>query len=550
MYPIAGVLTGTAAANYTANVTTGVLSVTPATLTVTANNLTRAYGASNPTLTYGVMGFVNGDTSAILGGAPLLTTTATASSATGPYAITITQGTLSAGNNYSFVLVSGVLTVNAATTNAITFGPIGNTVYGSAPFAVSASASSGLPVTISVVGGNASVSGSTATLIGGTVTATGAGMVTLQASQAGNGNYSAAQPVQQSFSVAAAPLTAKANDINTTYGLSFTPTGTLSSGVVAPDTFSESYTTSAGATTPVPAGSYTITPVVTATGTTNASNYAITVVNGTLSVAKAGTTTQLNSSTSSANHGAAINFTATVSSTTSGTPTQTVTLMDGSNILGTATLNAGVAVFSIASLSSGAHSIVAVYNGDGNFQGSSSAAVPATVATPAFSVSVAPSTLTIVQGQSGSMVITVSGTGGYAGTVNGSCASSSLLPCRFAPSTLTFAGVDSTQTMTVSIGTTSQARLTEPVGTSPKVFAAMFLWLPAMLAGMFVRRRRNAWRAGLGLGVLFLLLGLGGLTGCGGSVALNVAAKGNYTFPLVVTDGTNTLSQTVTVTVQ
>jgi hypothetical protein len=57
-------------------------------------------------------------------------------------------------------------------------------------------------------------------------------------------------------------------------------------------------------------------------------------------------------------------------------------------------------------------------------------------------------------------------------------------------------------------------------------------------------------RAGAGLGVLPLLLGLGGLMGCGSTVAPNFAAKGSYTFPIVVTDGTNMVSSMVTVVVQ
>ena len=51
----------------------GTLTVTPAALTVTANNQTKAYGAANPALTVSYSGFVNGDTAAIL------TTPATAS---------------------------------------------------------------------------------------------------------------------------------------------------------------------------------------------------------------------------------------------------------------------------------------------------------------------------------------------------------------------------------------------------------------------------------------------------------------------------------------
>src|SRR5207244_13115527 len=54
------------AANYQfGNMVNGTLTVTKASLTVTANNASRTYGAANPTFnaTYG--GFVNGDTAAV-----------------------------------------------------------------------------------------------------------------------------------------------------------------------------------------------------------------------------------------------------------------------------------------------------------------------------------------------------------------------------------------------------------------------------------------------------------------------------------------------------
>ena len=58
----------------------GTLTVTPAALTITAVNKTKAYGAALPALTASYSGFVNGDTSASLTTQPTLTTTATASS--------------------------------------------------------------------------------------------------------------------------------------------------------------------------------------------------------------------------------------------------------------------------------------------------------------------------------------------------------------------------------------------------------------------------------------------------------------------------------------
>jgi hypothetical protein len=91
------------------------LMVNPATLTVTANNASRAVGAANPAFTASYSGFVNGDTAAVLSGSPLLTTTATTSSPAGTYPITAAAGTLSAAN-YVFSPVNGALSVVAAPT--------------------------------------------------------------------------------------------------------------------------------------------------------------------------------------------------------------------------------------------------------------------------------------------------------------------------------------------------------------------------------------------------------------------------------------------------
>ncbi len=82
-------------------------------LTVTADNLTRAYGTTNPAFAVSYNGFVNGDTTNVLTGAPNITTAATTNSPVGGYTITISQGTLSAPN-YNFAFVNGTLTVTQA----------------------------------------------------------------------------------------------------------------------------------------------------------------------------------------------------------------------------------------------------------------------------------------------------------------------------------------------------------------------------------------------------------------------------------------------------
>ena len=77
----------------------------------------------------------------------------------------------------------------------ITFPALANRESDEAPFDITATASSGLPVTLNIISGPATIDGTTITLTGAT------GTVTVEATQAGNAEYSAATPVQQSFEV-------------------------------------------------------------------------------------------------------------------------------------------------------------------------------------------------------------------------------------------------------------------------------------------------------------------------------------------------------------
>jgi hypothetical protein len=76
----------------------------------------------------------------------------------------------------------------------ITFGPLSDKTLGDPPFSISASSSSGLPVSFAAAG-NCTISGSTVTL-------TGAGSCAITASQAGNTTFNPAPPVTQSFHIA------------------------------------------------------------------------------------------------------------------------------------------------------------------------------------------------------------------------------------------------------------------------------------------------------------------------------------------------------------
>jgi YVTN family beta-propeller protein len=96
-----------------------------------------------------------------------------------------------------------------------------------------------------------------------------------------------------------------------------------------------------------------------------------------------GTTTVVTSDNNPASVAQTVTFSAQVSSTSSGIPTGIVTFFDGISSLGTGTLDgSGAATFGTALLTLGSHSITAVYSGDGNFAGSTSAAVTETIVTP------------------------------------------------------------------------------------------------------------------------------------------------------------------------
>jgi Bacterial Ig-like domain (group 3)/FG-GAP-like repeat/FG-GAP repeat len=89
-------------------------------------------------------------------------------------------------------------------------------------------------------------------------------------------------------------------------------------------------------------------------------------------VAKAATNTMLVSSTNPSSSGKSVMFTATVTSSTSGTPTGIVVFRSGTKSLGTATLADGVASVTVPFSTSGSYNITATYNGSSDFTSSTS----------------------------------------------------------------------------------------------------------------------------------------------------------------------------------
>ena len=96
--------------NYTTVTVPVTITVNPAPLLVVADDKAKVQSVANPPLTCTYVGFVQGETSAVLDQLPVLSTTALATSPVGTYPITLTGG---ADDNYTLTLQTGTLTVVA-----------------------------------------------------------------------------------------------------------------------------------------------------------------------------------------------------------------------------------------------------------------------------------------------------------------------------------------------------------------------------------------------------------------------------------------------------
>lgn len=156
------------------------VEITPAPLTITADNKTGIYGQALPALTVSYGGWVNGDTVASLSTAATASTTATAMSPVGSYPITASGAIVN--SNYTISYLAGTLTIEqAAQTLAISSAaPVSAKVGGS--YAVTTTpGGSTKPVTLAVTGN--------CTLSGSTVSFDTVGSCTVTASQKGDDNY-------------------------------------------------------------------------------------------------------------------------------------------------------------------------------------------------------------------------------------------------------------------------------------------------------------------------------------------------------------------------
>jgi hypothetical protein len=236
--------------DYSSQTVSALITVTPAVLTVTANNFVVAYGAADPAYTAAITGLVNGDSLATaVTGTPALSSTATITSPVGSYPITAAVGTLAA-KNYSFVYVAGTLTVTQASGYTVSWKPA-TVVYGAS------TVGSGTLVATSSIAGSFSYSPALGTVLGvGTTT------VTATFTPTDSVDYSS-QTVSALITVTPAVLTVTANNFVVAYGAADPAYTAAITGLVNGDSLATAVTgtpaLSSTATITSPVGSYPIT---------------------------------------------------------------------------------------------------------------------------------------------------------------------------------------------------------------------------------------------------------------------------------------------------
>jgi len=350
---------------YSSSSNTASVTVNKAVLTVTANDAIISTGSPLPAFSATITGFVNGDTAAALSGSPSFSTTATAAPPAGSYVITPSAGTLAAAN-YSFAFVNGRLLVTQPAGIVTNFGgtsSAGAGVYlgqafttpsggprtnitfsffsdqGVTPQAsgtayVFASAYDGTPAGLSANGASSALALSRFTARAAIDGAQGAVLIATSSNVVGNAYIFepslVLQPNTQYFVYEDAPLTGVAS----------------------------------GSSLPGGNGYIATLPSTVFTAMSTSLNFRVT--GSVVPPPRPVSIVHLSSTLNPSQLGQAVSFTAIVEGSDT-VPAGSIQFMDGSALLGTATLAGGRAVFSTSALTAGQHLIIAMYSGGGAY---------------------------------------------------------------------------------------------------------------------------------------------------------------------------------------
>jgi len=369
-----------------------------------------------------------------------------------------------------------------------------------------------------------------------------AGLHNIVAIYGGDSTHASAQSATLALSIAPQQITATLAPITLLYGQPFPSFNGSLAGLLLQDAhnLTVAFTTTAISLSPV--GTYPIAAVLSGLA---AGNYTVANAIPLLRIDPAPTLVAFSSQITSATTfaaGSSITLPAHVSSTTTGVPTGTATLLDGAAPVLTSPLSSsGDASFTLASLSQGFHTLTVAYSGDHNFTSSTSGPKVISVGTAPPSgedftlTTTGAISQTIPSGNVANFTFAVQTQGSLASPI---ALAASGLPnfatASFNPSYLPPGGAANTFTLTIATAKTIASQHTWP-GSSE---ALAFLFPIVGLA--FYRRRSRRLASLLLFAVAALCLPL--LSGCGDRTNIGApSANTSQSYAITVT-GTATSS--------
>jgi hypothetical protein len=223
------------------------------------------------------------------------------------------------------------------------------------------------------------------------------------------------------------------------------------------------------------------------------------------------------------------------------TPSGIISFLDGNSTLGTATLNTSAqATFSTSSLALGVHTLTASYAANGTLSAGTASQTVTITGLPDFSLTPSATALTVTAGSSSTSSLLLTPLNNYTGTVTFTCANGlpSGVVCTLSPTALSFAPYAQTP---------QSAKLTVTVPTNLASVSRNGLVLVLAFSCplvLFASRRKRAALAALGC-----IATLIPLSGCGSGAKASTTLHGAYTTVVSATDGTNTHTFTLGVTI-
>jgi len=260
-------------------------------------------------------------------------------------------------------------------------------------------------------------------------------------------------------------------------------------------------------------------------------------------VEQASTTTLVSSSVNPSPNNSTVAFAAHVSGVPAGMPTGTVAFSatQESGQVATATLPldvSGNATWTI-SLQSGQYGITALYSGDTDYLSSVSTTLSQIVeGPPDFTISLQ-STITVVQGASGTAPVSITSLNGFVGTIQLQCTGApNESSCNFTQDSITIPASAATS-VSSAVTTTLTVTTAGTTVTTLGVLGLLFGWGSSS-------RKKLRYRLVIWIGLAVLLMGIAGCAGSNRYVQSNGTPPGYYSLTVVATSGSITHSSTMT----